>query len=81
MSHRTQITLTDSEYMRLRVGPHRRRARRTRRRAVTVAYGDLARSDTIQVLEVTFGAWQDRKIDGEPYVERVRCGMAYRLAR
>ena len=51
------------------------------RRALTVAYGDPARSDATHVLEATFGAWKDREIDGEACVERVRPGMAHRLAR
>lgn len=83
MSHRTQITLTDAQYIRLKHESDRTGVGLAElvRRALAVAYGDSARADTTQVLEATFGAWQDRAIDGETYVERVRPGMAHRLAR
>jgi len=83
MSHRTQITLTDSQYLRLKQESDRTGVGLAEliRRALTVAYGDPARSDTGHVLEVTFGAWRDREMDGEAYVERLRPGMAHRLVR
>jgi len=83
MTHRAQITLTDSQYLRLKQESDRTGVGLAElvRRALTVAYGDPARSDTARVLEATFGAWQDREIDGEAYVERLRPGMAHRLAR
>ena len=83
MSHRNQITLTDSEYIRLKQESDRTGVGLAEliRRALTIAYGDPARSDTAHVLGASFGSWQDREIDGEAYVERLRPGMAHRLAR
>ncbi len=83
MSHRNQITLTDSEYIRLKQESDRTGVGLAEliRRALTIAYGDPARSDTAHVLEASFGSWQDREMDGEAYVERLRPGMAHRLAR
>ena len=76
MSHRTQITLTDAQYIRLKHESDRTGVGLAElvRRALAVAYGDPARPDTTHVLEVSFGAWQDREIDGEAYVEHVRSG-------
>jgi len=83
MSHCTQITLTDSQYIRLKQESDRTGVGLAElvRRALAVAYGDPARADAAQVLEATFGTWQHREIDGEVYVERMRPGMAHRLAR
>ncbi len=83
MSHRTQITLTDSQYIRLKHESDRTGVGLAElvRRALAVAYGDPARAGTAQVLEATFGAWQDREIDGEASVEHLRPGMAHRLGR
>ncbi len=83
MSHRTQITLTDSQYMRLKQESDRTGVGLAElvRQALVVAYGDPACVDSAQVLEATFGAWRDSEIDGKAYVERVRPGMPHRLAR
>ena len=83
MSHRTLLTLTDSQYLRLKDESDRTGLELAAlvRRALAVAYGDLVRSDSLHVLEATFGAWQDRALDGETSVERLRPGMAHRLAR
>jgi hypothetical protein len=80
MSYRT---LTDSQDMRLKQESDRTGVGLAEliRRALTIAYGDPARSDTAHVLEVSFGAWQDRELDGEAHVERLRPGTAQRLAR
>lgn len=81
MSHRTQITLTDAQYKRLR-----RESRRTGmplaelvRRAVDGTYG-AAGSPSASALQSSFGAWSGRDLDGEAYVERLRPGLAERLA-
>lgn len=78
VSHRTQITLTGSQYIRLKHEADRTGVGLAElvRRALAVAYGDPARADTAQVLEATFGAWQNLEIDGEAHVERVRPGTA-----
>jgi len=83
MSHRTQITLTDAQYSRLKQESDHTGIGLAElvRRALAVTYGDPARGDAAQVLVATFGAWQDRGIDGEAYVERKRPGMAHRYAR
>ena len=82
MSHRTQITLTDAQYQRLR----RQSARsglalaELIRRAVDRAYGTAGREELLDVLDASFGAWTDRDEDGTAYVEGLRRGMSRRLA-
>lgn len=82
MSHRTQITLTDAQYEQLR-----RESKRTGvglaelvRRAIDRAYGSMNRDALVQGLEDSFGSWTDRDDDGCTYVDRLRRGMARRLA-
>lgn len=82
MSHRTQITLTDSQYERLLD-----ESRQTGlglaelvRRALTRCYGEASRDERLLILRETFGAWQDREISGEESVEQMRRGMGHRLA-
>lgn len=83
MSHRTQITLTDEQYIRLR-----RESARTGvglaeliRRALDRSYGEVNREEALRAIEESAGAWADRAFDGETYVEGLRKGMARRLAR
>ncbi len=83
MSHRTQITLTDAQYMRLK-----RESERTGlglaelvRRALATVYGRVDSANAVEALEASFGAWQDRRLDGEAYVEGLRRGMARRLGQ
>jgi hypothetical protein len=82
MSHRTQITLTDAQYTRLKEQSARTGVGLAElvRRALAAAYGDVDGDDAVRVLEESFGAWADRELDGEEYVERLRQGMAQRLA-
>lgn len=82
MSHRTQITLTDEQYERLRD-----QAQRTGlglaelvRRAVERSYGSVPPADRLRALDDSFGAWTDRDFDGASYVDTLRRGMARRLA-
>lgn len=82
MAHRTQITLADEQYERLRV-----ESRRTGlglaelvRRAVDHMYGSAVPEKTIQALDASFGTWTGRTEDGAGYVEGLRRGMARRLA-
>jgi hypothetical protein len=82
MSHRTQITLTDAQYARLREESERTGIGLAElvRRAVATVYGGSARRDALEVLDTSFGAWRGRTLDGEAYVEELRRGMARRLA-
>jgi hypothetical protein len=80
MSHRTQITLTDAQYARLK-----RESERTGvglaeliRRAVALAYGS-GRPSSGEGIEASFGAWSDRDFDGEAYVDSLRRGLGRRL--
>ncbi|MCR1785204.1 ribbon-helix-helix protein, CopG family [Nocardioides carbamazepini] len=98
MSHRTQITLEDEQYARLR-----KEAARTGlglaelvRRAIDEVYGSNTVADRLHRLEISFGAWARVDLalgeaaddigpldglDGADYVERLRPGLAARLAR
>lgn len=82
MTHRTQITLTDAQYARLKDEAKRTGASLSElvRRAIDDAYGLLQTKDARSALGDSFGAWADRDFDGERYVERFRRGMAKRLA-
>lgn len=77
-----QITLTDAQYARLRSESHRTGASLAAliRQAVDGPHGSgSARPEA--ALEESFGAWEGRDVDGKAYVERLRPGLARRLAR
>lgn len=81
MSHRTQITLADEQYERLR-----RESARTGlglaelvRRAIDARYGTSGAQATLAALEESFGTWPDSG-DGAEYVDDLRPGMASRVA-
>lgn len=83
MGHRTQITLTERQYDRLRA-----ESRRTGlplaelvRRALEALYGAPDRGDADTVLTETAGTWASLDVDGADYVERLRPGLAERLRR
>lgn len=82
MSHRTQITLTDVQYARLREESARSGMALAElvRRALAIAYGGSSESAALDAVERSFGAWSDRTMDGEGYVDDLRRGMARRLA-
>jgi len=85
MSHRTQITLTDEQYDRLRDESRRSGLGLAElvRRAVDRSYGSLPRSEQLAAMQSAFGSWSgdgDREDDGILYVERLRRGLARRLA-
>lgn len=82
MSHRTQITLTDAQYERLRTESERTGLALAElvRRAVDRAYGTVPHRALIDGLVGSYGSWTDRDYDGETYVEGLRRGMARRLA-
>ncbi len=84
MSHRAHVTLSDEQHARLR-----EESRLTGlsfaelvRRAVDRCYFDRpATEDRLEALERSAGAWKDRDLDGAEYVDRLRPGMANRLAK
>lgn len=82
MSHRTQITLTDGQYRRLRDESARSGLSLAElvRRAVENAYASSGQKELMSALEGSFACWDGRDVDGEAYVERLRLGMARRLA-
>jgi hypothetical protein len=83
MSHRTQITLTDSQYALLRQESERSGLGLAElvRRALAHTYGSVDRSDAADVLEASFATWQGREEDGAAYVDCMRPGLAKRLDR
>ncbi len=82
MSHRTQITLTDEQYERLRAESARSGLGLAElvRRAMDRYYGSTPTDKRLEALEASFGGWHRRDDDGEAYVARLRRGMARRLA-
>lgn len=84
MSHRTQITLSDEQYARLRAESEQTGLGLAElvRRAVDASYGTMGLEERLAALEAGFGAWTDEAHDedGAAYVERIRPGMAKRLA-
>jgi predicted CopG family antitoxin len=82
MAHRTQITLSDAQYRRLKEEAKRTGASLSElvRRALEDAYGLPQIENVRSALGDSFGAWSDRDFDGAKYVERLRRGMARRLA-
>lgn len=82
MAHRTQITLSDAQYRRLKQEAKRTGASLSElvRRALEDTYGLPKIEDARAALAESFGAWRSRDFDGAKYVERLRRGMARRLA-
>lgn len=80
--HRTQITLTDGQYARLRDESERTGASLAEliRRAVDREYEQPPNEQQLRLLDTAFGAWGDRKETGAEFVERVRSGTQRRLA-
>jgi 23S rRNA U2552 (ribose-2'-O)-methylase RlmE/FtsJ len=79
--HRTQITLTDSQYARLRDESARsgRSLAELVRRALDERYDAVSKADRLRLLDSAFGAWAHRGENGAAFVERVRSGTARRL--
>lgn len=82
MSHRTQIILADEQYERLREESRRSGLSLGEliRQAVDHMYGATHPTDVLRALDASFGSWTDRDEDGQAYVERLRRGMAARMA-
>jgi hypothetical protein len=83
MSHRTQVILSDAQYVRLKQESVRTGVGLAElvRRAVAAVYGTSDSRHAEEVLSASFGSWTDRDFDGEAYVEQLRRGMGQRLAR
>ncbi|MGH2761764.1 MAG: ribbon-helix-helix protein, CopG family [Thermoleophilaceae bacterium] len=81
--HRTQITLTDAQYARLRDESARtgRSLAELIRRALDERYAPLSDADRRRLLESAFGAWAERQETGAEYVERIRSGTRRRVGR
>jgi 23S rRNA U2552 (ribose-2'-O)-methylase RlmE/FtsJ len=79
--HRTQITLTDAQYARLREESARsgRSLAELIRRALDEHYEAMSNGDRLLLLDSAFGGWRRREEDGAAFVERVRSGTARRL--
>jgi hypothetical protein len=79
--HRTQITLTDAQYSRLRDESARsgRSLAELVRRALDGRYEAASQADRLRLLDSAFGGWADRDEGGAAFVERVRSGTARRL--
>jgi hypothetical protein len=84
MAHRTQITLTDAQYERIR-----REAERTGtslaelvRRALDATYGTLPTEEKVRLLRRSAGAWREAPgEDRAAYLRRLRGpGLGTRLA-
>jgi Ribbon-helix-helix protein, copG family len=83
MGHRTQITLSETEYRLLKRESERTGASLSElvRRAVAATYGSTRRRRK-NGFEASFGIWKDRDFDGAEYVERIRRpGLGHRLER
>lgn len=78
---RTQITLTDAQYARLRDESARSGLSLAEliRRALDERDDVPSETERRQMLETAFGAWAGRPESGAEYVERLRSGSARRL--
>ncbi len=78
---RTQITLTDAQYLRLRDDSARsgHSLAELVRRALDEHYEAVSQPDRLRLLDSAFGGWKGRDEGGAEFVERVRSGTARRL--
>jgi hypothetical protein len=79
--HRTQVTLTDTQYARLRDESARsgHSLAELVRRALDERYDEVSKGDRLRLLDAAFGAWGHREEGGAEFVQRVRSGTARRL--
>jgi hypothetical protein len=80
--HRTQISLTDAQYERLRSesASSGHSLAELIRRALDERYGTVSEADRLKLLDSAFGGWADHEENGTAFVERVRTGTARRLS-
>lgn len=78
---RTQITLTDAQYARLRDESARTGISLAGliRQALDERYQPLSEAERLRLLDSAFGAWAEHEETGEEYVELVRSGTRRRL--
>lgn len=83
MSHRTQITLEDSQYARLLEESRKSGLSLSElvRRAIDSAQGSASGDERRRHLDISFGAWGEFEGDGVDYVARSRRGLGRRLER
>lgn len=81
MSHRTQVTLEDEQYRRLRAESSRTGLGLAElvRRAIDAVYGTRTVDERRRRIDLAFGAWAEHEIDGAAYVEGLRRGLGTRL--
>lgn len=82
MAHRTQITLTDAQYERLKRESEQSGLSMAElvRRAVDGHSGGMSTGEKLDALKAAAGAWKGRDFDGFEYVERIRRpGLGNRL--
>jgi hypothetical protein len=82
--HRTQITLTDSQYRRLQRESDSSGLSMAEivRRRLDEAAGGASLDQRQAALRASAGAWQDREFDGREYVEQIRGpGLGERLGQ
>jgi Ribbon-helix-helix protein, copG family len=79
--HRTQITLTDIQYARLRNESARSGLSLAElvRRALNEHYEAVSQTERLRLLDSAFGGWAHRDESGSAFVEKVRTGTAGRL--
>jgi len=84
MAHRTQITLRDDQYERLREEAAASGVSLSEliRRAVDLRYGEPSREERLRALETSFGAWTEKPgEDRAAYLKELRGrGVGERLA-
>jgi len=79
--HRTQITLTEAQYARLRDESARtgQSLAELIRRALDERYEPLSSAERLRLFDSAFGAWAGREETGTEFVERARSGTGRRL--
>lgn len=81
-THRTQITLTDDQYQRLRHESARSGLSLAElvRRALDQSIPAAEPDDALRAVDASFATWDAREFDGASYVEGLRRGLGRRIA-
>lgn len=83
MSHRTQITLEDEQYERLRQQSRESGLALAElvRRAIDQVYSSSSTSEFTRKIDLSFGAWSEHEVvDGAAYVDDLRIARSDRFA-